>query len=296
MSETFIELLLAINIAALINIIIIDIVMSGDNAIIIGMATKDLDPKYRKRAIIIWIAVATILRIIFSIFVVYLLQIVGLKLAGWLLLLYVVWTFYKWLRNNESEWHNVKTALTFSAAIWTIILADVSMSLDNVLAVAWAAHDNVVLLWIGLVISILLMAFASNFIAEKLWKYPQIQWVWLVIILFVAIEMILSGSQTIPFFQEIPNYLPSLMWIIAIFLMIAHAKYISVHNEENIKKWLWEKYPYIFMGIIWLWFLFLFFWDLIFNKIHSSKELFYGLLLIFIGLLTEWILLFRKKK
>lgn len=294
--DEILHLLTSISLAALINIIIIDIVMSWDNAIIIGMATKDLDPKYRKKAIMIGIILATVLRVIFSIFVVYLLQIVGLKLAWWILLLYVVWTFYKGLRNNESEHSNIKTAASFSAAIWTIVLADVSMSLDNVLAVAGAAHDNFVLLWIWLVISIILMAFASNIIAEKINKYPQIQWVWLLVILFVAIEMILSGSKTIPFLLNIPNYLPSIMGILWIILMILHAKYIQPNSEENMRNFFAKNYQYFFLGMILTSFIFLFFWVDILQYLYANPEYFYALIFILLWLLTEWILIFKKKK
>jgi YjbE family integral membrane protein len=176
---------------ALLNIILIDLVMSGDNAILIGMATKSLPPELKKKAIFYWVAGATILRIIFSLWVVFLLQVPGLEFLGAILLLYVVWKFYREIRASEhSEHGGWKTVTTFKAAIQTIIVADVAMSLDNVLAVAWASHGNIVNLMIGLIVSIILMVVASNYIARKLVEYPSIQWVWLFVILFTALEML----------------------------------------------------------------------------------------------------------
>ena len=143
---------------ALLNIIIIDIVMSWDNAIVIGMATKNLPEKLRKKAIMIWIVLATVMRIWFALFATILLNITWLRFAWGVLLLYVVWKFYKELRNGgEHHYENNDKKIKeiwFASAIWTIIIADVSMSLDNVLAVAWASHWNIVTLWIWLVFSI----------------------------------------------------------------------------------------------------------------------------------------------
>jgi YjbE family integral membrane protein len=177
---------------ALLNIILIDLVMSGDNAILIGMATKNLPPELKKKAIFWWVAGATILRIIFSLGVVFLLKIPGLEFLGAILLLYVVWKFYREIRASEhhDEHGGGKAATTFRAAIQTIIIADVAMSLDNVLAVAGASHGNIVNLMIGLVVSIILMVVASNYIAKKLEEYPSIQWVGLFVILFTALEML----------------------------------------------------------------------------------------------------------
>ena len=175
---------------ALLNIIIIDIVLSWDNAILIWMATRRLDPKNKKKAIFIWILLATLLRVIFSMGVTYLTKIPWVELFGALLLLYVVWKFYREIR--MMEWHesHLEGWVTLSSAIKTIIIADVSMSLDNVLAVAWASHGNMVNLVIGLIFSIVLMAVASNYVATLLARYPSIQWVWLFVILFTALEML----------------------------------------------------------------------------------------------------------
>jgi YjbE family integral membrane protein len=179
------------------NIIAIDIIMSGDNAIIIGMATKNLPAQLRKKAILIGIVLATILRILLAMVATLLLGVIGLKIVGGLLLCYVVWKLYK--EFHHAKYHPVtqsdekNAAKSFRHAIITIIIADFSMSLDNVLAVAGAAHGHVAILAGGLLISIALMAFASNFLAKFLNKYPQIQWLGLGIILFVALQMIFEG-------------------------------------------------------------------------------------------------------
>lgn len=182
---------------ALLNIILIDLVMSGDNAILIGMATKNLKGAARKKAIFWGVMGATILRIIFSLGVVFLLKIPGLEFLGALLLLYVVWKFYREIRSNEHQEEHVKEAHSLGIAIKTIIIADVAMSLDNVLAVAGASHGNVVNLGIGLIISIILMVVASSFIAKMLEKYPSIQWIGLFIILFTALEMLEKGFSQV---------------------------------------------------------------------------------------------------
>ncbi len=175
---------------ALLNIILIDLVMSGDNAILIGMATKKLQWADRKKAIFWWVMWATVLRIIFSLGVVFLLRVPWLEFLGALLLLYVVWKFYREIRAHEhhEEWKESGDGL--ASAIKTIIIADVAMSLDNVLAVAWASHGNVVNLMIGLIVSIILMVVASGYIAKLLERYPSIQWIGLFIILFTALEML----------------------------------------------------------------------------------------------------------
>ncbi len=175
---------------ALLNIILIDLVMSGDNAILIGMATKKLQWAERAKAIFWGVAGATILRIIFSLGAVWLMQVPWLEFLGAILLLYVVWKFYREIRAHEHHEEWGKEADTLTAAIKTIVIADIAMSLDNVLAVAGASHGNMVNLGIGLVISIILMVVASGWIAKMLEKYPAIQWLWLFIILFTALEML----------------------------------------------------------------------------------------------------------
>lgn len=282
---------------ALVNIILIDIIMSWDNAIIIWMATKDLDPKYRKKAIIVWIFLATIFRIILAFFTVFLLSIVWLKFAWWLLLLYVVWKFYKELRIgwNEEHWVNSKKEASFIYAIYTIIIADISMSLDNVLAVAWAAHENIVALWIWLIFSIILMAFASNFIAKNLNKYPQIQWIWLLVILFVAIEMILNWTADLNSKLHISNILPFSIFIIWWLFVILHQKYIKPISEESIKNYLSNNYLKVIITNLSLVLILIFLWDKVTNFLNSHLALQYSLIFIIIWLILELFSILKLK-
>ncbi len=185
---------------ALIQVVLIDLVMSGDNAIIIGMAVAGL-PKESRTKIIFWGVVgATVLRIGFAAVTTQLLQIIGLTLAGGLLLLWVAYRMYRELRSKgRPEAHDEAAAKSKTAgqAMLQIIAADVSMSLDNVLAVAGAARDHTVVLWIGLVLSVLLMAVASNFIARILDRYHWIAWIGFLIILYVAGDMIWDGTHEV---------------------------------------------------------------------------------------------------
>jgi len=197
--------------AALVNIIMIDVVLAGDNAIVVGMAAARVDPRVRAKVIFWGIAAAVVLRIIFAATTAQLLQIVGLTLAGGILLLWVCWKMYRQLV-EPSEDHDISTLeanlasgevkkgvvyVSTAAAIWQITLADVSMSLDNVLAVAGAAKGSTLVLVIGLAIAIVLMAVASVYIAKLLHKYPWITWIGLIIILYVAADMIYSGSHEV---------------------------------------------------------------------------------------------------
>ncbi len=227
---------------ALLNVILIDIVLSGDNAIVIGMATKDLKGKERKRAIVIGIVLATVLRIIFASTVVFLLRVVGIKFAGGLLLLYVVWKFYRELRRDGEVATGAGGAgkaegRTLKSAVWLILMADVSMSLDNVLAVSGAARENILVLGIGLVVSIILMAIASNYIASKLEKYPQVQWAGLLVILFVAIEMMLTGTHELEEKVFHVSLLPFVMFILALGGFALHHRYIKPAAEDRLAAW-----------------------------------------------------------
>jgi YjbE family integral membrane protein len=221
---------------ALLNIILIDLVMSGDNAILIGMATKKLQGADRKKAIFWWVAGATILRIIFSLGVVWLMQIPGLEFLGAVLLLYVVWKFYREIRSHEHHEEGKEWGATFWAAIQTIIVADVAMSLDNVLAVAGASHGNVVNLMIGLVVSIILMVVASGYIAKLLERYPSIQWVGLFIILFTALDMLekwLGKAISVDTIYGIPE--SSIFTVLLIFVVggfaVLQAKYLKTDHS-----------------------------------------------------------------
>ncbi len=189
--------------SALVQVVLIDLVLSGDNAIIIGMAVAGL-PKENRGRIILWGVVgATVLRLVFAALTTQLLQIIGLTLAGGVLLLWVAWRMFRELRaHGKAEMAQAEAAAsakpkTAGQAMMQIIVADVSMSLDNVLAVAGAARDHKVILWIGLVLSIVLMAVASNAIARILDRYHWIAWVGFAIIVYVAGGMIWAGTHEV---------------------------------------------------------------------------------------------------
>lgn len=189
-------------IAALFQVIMIDLVLAGDNAVVIGLAAAGLPPERRSRAILVGIIVATVLRIVFAGIAVELLEIVGLLLAGGILLLWVCWKMWRELRGPDRK--ETEAALsagesgvprkTFAQAAWQIVIADISMSLDNVLAVAGAARDHPAALIFGLVLSIVLMGVAASFIARLLNRHRWIAYVGLAIILYVACDMILRGA------------------------------------------------------------------------------------------------------
>ncbi len=174
-------------------IVFIDLVLAGDNAIIIGMVASQFPTEQRKKIIFWGIGAAVVLRIIFTLITAYLLQITGLRLIGGILLLYICYRLYvDVIKMNGNAEENVKKVdnSSFMKAITTVILADVTMSLDNVLGVAGAARDHYMLLIFGLVLSIVLMATAATLISGWIKKYKWIGWVGLLAILFVAIELI----------------------------------------------------------------------------------------------------------
>jgi len=187
--------------AALLQVIMIDLVLAGDNAVVIGLAAAGLPPERRGRAILVGIAAATVLRLVFAAVAVELLEIVGLLLAGGILLLWVCWKMWRELRGPGAE--DTEAALTkgearvprktFAQAAWQIVVADISMSLDNVLAVAGAARDHPAALVFGLGLSIVLMGVAAGFIARLLNRHRWIAYVGLAIILYVALDMIWRG-------------------------------------------------------------------------------------------------------
>lgn len=276
---------------ALVNVMLIDIVMSGDNAIVIGLATKNLHGSERKRAIAFGIALATILRIAFACTAVMLLQVVGLKFAGGLLLLYVAWKFYQELRSERKAGreHVAQQGSGLTTAIWLIVLADVSMSLDNVLAVAGAARENLLILGIGLVFSIILMAVASNYIATKMDQFPQIQWLGLMIILFVAIEMLLSGSDELEEKLFHVNILPFASVVLGLLGLQLHAKYVKPANEKKIADWCSRSWRGIAISGLFLLLSMCFFGDKIRNFFVSHPAALYFMLVIFLFFLIEII-------
>jgi YjbE family integral membrane protein len=202
------ELISSQHLTALFQVIMIDLVLAGDNAIVIGLAAAGLPEGQRKKAILIGIVAATILRIGFASVTVQLLQIIGLLLAGGVLLLWVCWKMWRELRTSHHQptFQSLSSASTMDAAVtagrqktlgqavWQITLADVSMSLDNVLAVAGAAREHPMILIFGLALSIALMGLAANFIARLLEKHRWIAYVGLAIILYVAIDMCYRGA------------------------------------------------------------------------------------------------------
>ena len=190
--------------SALIQILLIDIVLAGDNAIVVGALAAGLPAEQRRKVIVIGVAAALVLRIAFALVVSQLLQIVGLVLAGGILLLWVAWKMYREIRHKgesagsdeiEGDEHSgVKPAKTFASAAWGVALADVSMSLDNVLAVAGAAREHPYVLVFGLVLSVVLMGVAANMIAKYIDRYRWIAWAGLLVILWVALKMIYEGA------------------------------------------------------------------------------------------------------
>ena len=179
-------------------IVFIDLVLAGDNAIIIGMVASQFPTEQRKKIIFWGIGAAVVLRIIFTLITAYLLQITGLRLIGGILLLYICYRLYvDVIKMNGNAEENIKKvdSSSFMKAITTVILADVTMSLDNVLGVAGAARDHYMLLIFGLVLSIILMAKAATLISGWIKKYKWIGWVGLLAILFVAIELIYADVK-----------------------------------------------------------------------------------------------------
>jgi YjbE family integral membrane protein len=194
-------------IAALIEILMIDIVLAGDNAIVVGALAAGLPADQRKKVILIGVLAALVLRIAFALVVSQLLQIVGLILAGGILLLWVAWKMYREIRHKDEsagsdeiagdEHSGLRAGKTFASAAWGVALADVSMSLDNVLAVAGAAREHPYVLVFGLILSVLLMGVAANLIARYIDRYRWIAWVGLLVILWVAIKMIFDGARNV---------------------------------------------------------------------------------------------------
>ena len=190
------ELLTPEQITILTQIIFIDLVLAGDNAIIIGMVASKFPPDQRKKVIFWGIGGAVILRIILTLLTAYLLQITGLRLIGGILLLYIVYKLYIDVIKGSSKEENIKVDnSSFLKAIWTVLLADFTMSLDNVLGVAGAAGHHYHLLIFGLILSIILMAVAANLISSWIKKYKWIAWIGLLAILFVAVDLIYTDIK-----------------------------------------------------------------------------------------------------
>lgn len=202
--EEFLTIFTPEGLSALAQVIMIDLVLAGDNAVVIGLAAAGLPKEQRGKAILIGIVAATVLRILFASVTVQLLQIIGLLLAGGVLLLWVCWKMWRELRSQSHHDADALDAIngdtapgvprkTLRQAVWQITLADISMSLDNVLAVAGAAREHPIILVFGLALSIALMGLAASFIAKLLQKHRWIAYVGFVIILYVALDMCYRG-------------------------------------------------------------------------------------------------------
>ena len=190
------ELFTPEQITILTQIIFIDLVLAGDNAIIIGMVASKFPPDQRKKVIFWGIGGAVILRIILTLLTAYLLQITGLRLIGGILLLYIVYKLYVDVIKGAAKEENIKVDnSSFLKAIWTVLLADFTMSLDNVLGVAGAAGHHYHLLIFGLILSIVLMAVAANLISGWIKKYKWIAWLGLLAILIVAVDLIYTDIK-----------------------------------------------------------------------------------------------------
>ena len=196
--------------AAFLQVLMIDIVLAGDNAIVVGALAAGLPADQRRKVIFLGVIAALVLRIGFALTVSWLLGIVGLVLAGGLLLLWVAWRMYRDIKGHSAapqspgspeiegdEHSGLKASKSFAAAAWSVAIADVSMSLDNVLAVAGAARDHPGILIVGLIVAVALMGVAANFIARYIERYRWIGWVGLLVIVYVALKMIWEGAHEV---------------------------------------------------------------------------------------------------
>ncbi|HEX4761511.1 MAG TPA: YjbE family putative metal transport protein [Sphingomicrobium sp.] len=189
--------------AVFLQVLMIDLVLAGDNAIVVGALAAGLPPAQRKKVIFIGVVAALVLRILFALIVTQLMQIIGLILVGGLLLLWVAWRMWRDLHHEGESWGSeeiigdehagLRPAKSFMGAAWAVAIADVSMSLDNVLAVAGAAREHPGFLIVGLVFAVAMMGVAANIIARYIERYKWIAWIGLLVILYVALKMIYEG-------------------------------------------------------------------------------------------------------
>ncbi|HJS39985.1 MAG TPA: YjbE family putative metal transport protein [Sphingomicrobium sp.] len=189
--------------AAFIQVLMIDLVLAGDNAIVVGALAAGLPAEQRKKVILIGVLAALVLRILFALIVTQLMQIIGLILVGGLLLLWVAWRMWRDLHHEGESWGSeeiigdehagLRPAKSFVRAAWAVAIADVSMSLDNVLAVAGAAREHPGILIVGLIFAVAMMGVAANIIARYIERYKWIAWIGLLVILYVALKMIYDG-------------------------------------------------------------------------------------------------------
>ncbi len=195
---------------ALLQIVLIDITLAGDNAVVVGLAVAGLGEAQRRRALVTGIAAATLIRVALSAVAIQLLEIVGLTLAGGLLLLWVCWKMFRELREQHGDTGQGSPGKTGWQAIRQIVVADLSMSLDNVLAVAGAARQNAWIMAAGLVLSVVLTGVAAGLLSRLLSRYRWIAWLGLAVVFYVAVEMMASGSgeaapATLALLQRLPR-------------------------------------------------------------------------------------------
>jgi len=188
------------SVVAILQITFIDLVLAGDNAIVVGLAVTGLAPEHRRKAILLGLSGAVALRIVFSIAALSLLQVLGLTLAGGVLLVWVAWKLYRELRSGGeggADHGGTARRKTLSGAVGAILLADVSMSLDNALAVAGAAHNHIKILVAGLVLSVALMAVAADLVARLIVKHRWLGYAGLAVVAYVAIDMVVRGTREV---------------------------------------------------------------------------------------------------
>ncbi len=195
--------------SAFVQVLLIDLVLAGDNAIVVGALAAGLPPDQRRKVIVLGVLAALVLRIVFALTVTWLLGIVGLVLAGGLLLLWVAFRMYRDLQGHQAgespgspeivgdEHSGLPAGKSFAAAAWSVAIADVSMSLDNVLAVAGAAREHPGILIVGLIFAVALMGVAANIIAKYIERYRWIGWIGLAVIVYVAVKMIYEGAHEV---------------------------------------------------------------------------------------------------
>ncbi len=214
-------------------ITLLDIVLSGDNIGVIALATKDLPEKYAKKASAIGVFAAVMLRIVFACFLTYILMIewLPIKLIGGLLLIKITWNFIK--PSSEVENCHVNHSTKFIGAIWSIIIADATMSLDNVLAIAGAADGNIVLIIFGLALNIPIIFFGSQYVAKLMNKHPIVTYIGGAVLAHTAFKMLLEDKLIIPF---VPNILELLIPYAVAILTMAYGFYIVSKPSKNLFK------------------------------------------------------------
>ena len=209
------------SLVALLQILLIDLTLAGDNAVVVGLAVAGLPEAQRRRALLSGVAAATLIRVALSAIAIQLLHIVGLTLAGGMLLLWVCWKMFRELRAEQRAGAADAPVKTGWQAIRQIIVADLSMSLDNVLAVAGAARQNVWIMAGGLALSVVLMGLAASVLTRLLARYRVIAWLGLAVVLCVAVEMMRTGSgQASPAFARLVDELPRLRFAVASLVML----------------------------------------------------------------------------